>query len=441
MVLRSLMVGVSLAITSVAAAVPMEFAHQGRLLDVLGQPVDGTVSLRFRLYDSASGGVVQWEETHSSVVVSAGYYSVVLGTGPTPLDTSVLDGTSRYLAVRVDNSTELETRTALLTVPYAARAGIADNAASLSLLAGITRECPDSSLQTFDGTSWSACATTWSCSGQPNHIGCPTAAASSDYSSCKAIYDAPAFTGTSEDGQYWIDPDGDGVGDSPFLAFCLMSTAGGGWTQVVNIDTGDGHVASWNNLVFWEDANNNHGTVSGNFGADFKDATVFRDLVANDMLIVAHNEGSQLAWRAWGLSPARTMNDITHLADNTTISSGVIGSNNASAPDVYEEVVRPTGGLRANWKYGHSTSFDQARFVNNSAPAFSAPSNGDDTIPKIGTQMNVNNGAPGSWWDAGYGWDGGGYTKARMGTDETLPDPWATSNSRGLHYDYAFFVR
>jgi hypothetical protein len=45
------------AIGSVAQAVPMEFGHQGRLLDADGAAVNATVSLRFCLCDAANAAL------------------------------------------------------------------------------------------------------------------------------------------------------------------------------------------------------------------------------------------------------------------------------------------------------------------------------------------------------------------------------------------------
>ncbi len=235
-------------------------------------------------------------------------------------------------------------------------------------------------------------------------------------------------------------PDGPG-GNGPVLSYCLMSAGGGGWTQVMNIDTNDGNYVDYNNTNFWTSSTNGLGGVSSSFTADYKNASVFAELPAQDLMIMVHEEGTEVAWRSWNLAQARTMLGITTAPQNTVITAGIIGSTNTNALDQYEAVVRGDGQLIANWVYGYTTSNDWSRLVNNAAAAFGAPNNHDDTVAGLGCRMNVSNGTNGSRWDAGYGWDGIGYQRALMGSDEVPGDPWATTNSRGLDYDYAIFVR
>jgi hypothetical protein len=209
---------------------------------------------------------------------------------------------------------------------------------------------------------------------------------------------------------------------------------------VWNVDTGDANYVPFDNTNFWTSTGPSQGTNAGHYTADYKSAVVHADLVGSQLLILAHNEGTQLAWRAWTLATARTPAELTAVATNSTVTGTILGSSNTANLDVYEAVVRPGGQIRANWRYGYTTSYDEARFVNDAAPALSSANNGDDTVAGIGTWMNVNSGM-GSRWDAGYGWDGAGYQKALMGSDEVAGDSWPTTNSRGLHYDYAIFVR
>lgn len=378
-----------------------------------------------------------WEETHPAVPLADGYFAVALGS-LTPLDTVVLDGSPRYLGVKPGTAAELGSRTALLTVPYAARAAVADNAANMSLFDGITRPCANGTTQTFNGTTgaWGACPTTWNCTANPTHAGCTTAPASSDYASCRAIKDSAGFNGG--DGVYVIDPDGASTGASPTQAWCLMSLSPGGWTLVQNVDTSDNHNVPYTS-TFWTTASG-YGAAADHHTLDYKNGVVFEKLSGTEILVEAHTEGTRLAWRSWAM-PARTAMQIYATGWNTTITTSVIGGANGGDLNQYEAVVRPGGQLRANWEYGYTTSNDFARLVNDAAPALSSPNRGDDTVAGIGTIMNVSSGTNGSNWDAGYGWDGNGYSKALMGSDEVAGDPWPTTNSLGLSYDYAIYVR
>ena len=50
-----------LAFPTLANAVPLQLAHQGRLLDTEQAPLDGTHDLTFRLFDAPTDGTLLWE--------------------------------------------------------------------------------------------------------------------------------------------------------------------------------------------------------------------------------------------------------------------------------------------------------------------------------------------------------------------------------------------
>ncbi|MFA6217600.1 MAG: hypothetical protein WDL87_08150 [Candidatus Omnitrophota bacterium] len=62
------------------AAVPHLINYQGRLTDTSGQPLEGTYSLTFRIYDAETAGNLLWEEIQPAVVVQKGIFNVLLGS-------------------------------------------------------------------------------------------------------------------------------------------------------------------------------------------------------------------------------------------------------------------------------------------------------------------------------------------------------------------------
>ncbi len=115
---------------------PGQISYQGHLLDSSNEPVDGVYSMVFRLCDTEEeeeGGQCLWSETHETVQVSAGYFSVLLGSvlveGETnPITADILE-TNSYLEVSVgedvENMETLTPRHQFGSVPFALVGGTA----------------------------------------------------------------------------------------------------------------------------------------------------------------------------------------------------------------------------------------------------------------------------------------------------------------------------
>ncbi|MCA9668581.1 MAG: collagen-like protein [Myxococcales bacterium] len=112
-----------MALAAPALAVPTKVAYTGRLLDG-GQPVNATLAITFEIFDAATGGTSVWSESHASVSISDGVFTVDLG-GATALDSTVFPGAARWLEITVGN-TKLSPRVAIQSVPYAVTAGDVD---------------------------------------------------------------------------------------------------------------------------------------------------------------------------------------------------------------------------------------------------------------------------------------------------------------------------
>ncbi len=120
-------VAVSLMGAASQAQVPISVPFSGSLSTSSG-PVDGNVSVVFRLFNAATNGNEVWTETHN-LSVAGGLVLTELGSAGTPLDASVFDGTPLWLEVEIDTEV-LSPRSAIGAVPYAMRADEASYAAT-----------------------------------------------------------------------------------------------------------------------------------------------------------------------------------------------------------------------------------------------------------------------------------------------------------------------
>lgn len=109
------------------AEVPQLLNYQGRLTDNLGDPLNGSFSIQFLIYNDPTAGSTIWTETHPTVNVTDGVYQVLLGSvTPLPQDlfTASID---RYLELVVAGET-LTPRTRFTSVSYALQTAHSDSA-------------------------------------------------------------------------------------------------------------------------------------------------------------------------------------------------------------------------------------------------------------------------------------------------------------------------
>jgi hypothetical protein len=118
----------ALAVTALAAVgvraatsytAPTTLGYSGTLLSGSSPAADGNYVLTFTLFGAATGGTALWTETQTSVPVTAGRFSVVLGA-TTAIPRTALDSTTPWLEIRV-GSEVLSPRQQVTSVPYALR--------------------------------------------------------------------------------------------------------------------------------------------------------------------------------------------------------------------------------------------------------------------------------------------------------------------------------
>ena len=110
---------IALAPRQQGEGVPGQMTYQGYLTNAQGTPIAGDVDLQFGIYPQESGGDVEWSETHDSVELADGYFSVNLGE-TTPLTSTVFADPDRWLQVSVNG--EAMGRQKIAAAPYAFQA-------------------------------------------------------------------------------------------------------------------------------------------------------------------------------------------------------------------------------------------------------------------------------------------------------------------------------
>ncbi len=104
-------------ISTGALAAPATVAHQGRVFDSTGVPVEGEQSVTFTLYSASAAGSSLWSET-IPVTFEDGYFATALG-GSSAISDAILANPSLWLSVQIGSAPELSPRLAVNSVPYA----------------------------------------------------------------------------------------------------------------------------------------------------------------------------------------------------------------------------------------------------------------------------------------------------------------------------------
>ena len=118
----------ALATSTAIAAPPTATSYQGYLTDPAGQPVSGNVGMMVGVWDAPVAGVSLYQESHPSVAVDRGMFSIMIGTGTViggAFDPTTFEDSVRYLEITINGET-LAPRRPIGAVPYALSSGIAD---------------------------------------------------------------------------------------------------------------------------------------------------------------------------------------------------------------------------------------------------------------------------------------------------------------------------
>jgi hypothetical protein len=198
------------------------------------------------------------------------------------------------------------------------------------------------------------------------------------YTSCKAaLQEVPA----SPSGLYSLDPDGAG-GNEPFLAWCDMTTSGGGWTLVMTAGTTSAYLYGHN---VWTDASG--GTAAG------CDPGLDQDCVSRAFYTLSGTEsmlalGSTANWNSWYHKKETPRN----LANQPRMAGGygAAGDCTAQTNCGTEPVNLKPLGIQAACSMSYSTKWHRFGYVNdvnswgtNTRVGFTGDNDGSDSSDSV----------------------------------------------------------
>lgn len=132
--LFSLLVLGAIIATPLRADVPRKINYQGKLTDILGEPVNASAEITFAIYTESTAGEAIWSEVQA-VTVTDGIFNVMLGLY-NPLEPEFFSESGvTFLGVKVGNDEEMIPRQEIVSGAYALRSNssqIADVAQNLT---------------------------------------------------------------------------------------------------------------------------------------------------------------------------------------------------------------------------------------------------------------------------------------------------------------------
>jgi hypothetical protein len=244
-----------------------------------------------------------------------------------------------------------------------------------------------------------------------------------------------------------------------------MTTDGGGWTMVLNLNTSDGHVMWWGNEL-WTNSDT-YGDASDPWTSDHKGEAWNQFAGATGVLLVVHEDGSYRGWKHFDKANGDTMYAHFQGGDNTPLADAVVA---ADIRNVWtgEWLVNRSTALYANHCIPHDGSCTSGS---------AGSPDGDRIASHESAPTNNRGGGLGNWHDMSYccsgtlagktcnggsirtaseaqaGWCSSYYApnNGHFGSDSYFPATCvmddgdcgsaAWSEANGFDYDYALFLR
>jgi|GEM_PF-788793 len=167
---------------------------------------------------------------------------------------------------------------------------------------------------------------------------------------------------------YYVDLDGDGS-VSTSQVYCNMTIEGGGWTQIINLDTNDGTDHWWGDTTYWQ-GTGTEGSAATSLTTGYKGESFTYLDGFDEILSFQHTEGAQVGYGVYDMLSAYqefSFYELLNIADTdagTTITT--VQQHQAGASGV------PLNTERSQTRYGDEfiDSFNTEAIVVNRVKRF-----------------------------------------------------------------------